>query len=224
MPQTTLLDDLVDAILPEVPFDGWTDTAFAHAADTVGVSLDQAHAVAPRGAVDLAVATHKRGDAMMVERMAEADLTGYRYRDKVAHAVWLRVDSITHPEAAQRATALFALPHLAPLGTQLIWGTADAIWTALGDASDDVNWWTKRATLSGVWGSVLLYWLGDTSDGKEATRAFIDRRIDDVLQIEKAKAGVRKNPLLRAAFAPLTFATSFIKAPTPRDDLPGGHA
>lgn len=215
------LDALVDAILPEVPFDGWSEAAFARAAETAGLTLAEARALAPRGALDLAVATHKRGDAMMAARMAEADLGGYRYRDKVAHAIWLRLDAITHPEAAQRATAMFALPHLAPLGSQLIWGTADVIWRALGDTSQDANWYTKRATLSAVWGAVLLYWLGDSSEGKEATRAFIDRRIDDVMRIEKAKATVRGNPLLRAAFAPVTFAASHLRAPRPRDDLPG---
>ena len=71
------------------------------------------------------------------------------------------------------------LPHMAPEGARLIWGTADRIWTALGDTSDDVNWYTKRATLSGVYAAVVLYWLGDDSTDGQATRAFIDRRISD---------------------------------------------
>jgi ubiquinone biosynthesis protein COQ9 len=43
------------------------------------------------------------------------------------------------------------LPMYAADGARAIWGTADAIWTALGDTSEDVNWYTKRATLSGVY-------------------------------------------------------------------------
>jgi ubiquinone biosynthesis protein COQ9 len=50
-------------------------------------------------------------------------------------------------------------------GAKAIWGTADRIWTALGDTSDDLNWYTKRATLSAVYGSTVLYWLGDDSPG-----------------------------------------------------------
>lgn len=216
-------DALLDAILPDVPFDGWSDTAFARAADSLGMTPADARAVAPRGALDLAIAYHKRGDSRMEEAMAAMDLTSYRYRDKVALAIWLRLQVIDAPEAVQRATSMFSLPHLAPVGTQLVWGTADSIWRLLGDNSEDVNWWTKRATLSGVFGAVFVYWLGDSSEGKEATRAFIDRRIDDVMQIEKTKATVRNNPLLRTAFAPLTFATSFIRAPKLREDLPGSH-
>lgn len=217
------IDDLLDAILPEIPFDGWTDAAFDAAARHCDLSAAQARALAPRGALDLAVQYHRRGDAHMVQAMQEADLSEMRYSEKVAHAIWLRLQAIDSPEAVQRATALFALPHLAPLGARLIWSTADAIWTVLGDNSDDVNWYSKRATLSAVWSSVLLYWLGDSSDGKSATRTFIDRRIDDVMRVEKAKAGIRGNALLRTAFAPLGLLTRGIRAPQPRSDLPGAQ-
>ena len=59
---------------------------------------------------------------------------------------------------------------------------------ALGDTSDDVNWYTKRLSLSGVISSTVLYWLGDTSDGPPKTWAFLDRRIGDVMRIETVKA------------------------------------
>ena len=96
-----------------------------------------------------------------------------RFRDKVAHAVRLRLDAVTDKEAVRRGSALFALPHMAPIGSKLIWGTADAIWTALGDTSDDVNYYTKRATLSAVYGAVVLFWLGDDTDEGQATTDFI---------------------------------------------------
>ncbi len=38
----------------------------------------------------------------------------------------------------------------------------------------------------------MLYWLSDESDDFADTWAFIDRRIDDVMQIEKAKKGLKK--------------------------------
>jgi ubiquinone biosynthesis protein COQ9 len=111
------------------------------------------------------------------------------------------------------------LPIYAGDGARLIWGTADAIWTALGDTSEDVNWYTKRATLSGVYGSVVLYWLGDDSLNHQATRAFIDRRIENVMQFEKFKV----NPLVAQLASPLSRLTRNIKAPTasPRNDVPG---
>ena len=41
-----------------------------------------------------------------------------------------------------------------------------------------------------VYASTVLYWLGDESEGHAATWAFLDRRIDDVLQIPKIQARI----------------------------------
>jgi ubiquinone biosynthesis protein COQ9 len=68
--------------------------------------------------------------------------------------------------------------------------TVDAIWHAAGDMSADFSWYTKRGILAGVYSSTLLYWLGDTSDEDEATLAFLDRRLETVGQIGKARKAV----------------------------------
>lgn len=214
---------LLDAILPHVPFDGWSPAAWTAAVADAGLRPDHAATICPRGATDLAVAFHRRGDAAMERAIRSADLTGMKFRDKVAFALRARIAAIEDKEAVRRGTALFALPHLAAEGARLIWGTADRIWTALGDRSDDVNWYTKRATLAGVYGATVLYWLGDDSLGAQATDAFIDRRIDDVMRIEKVKATVNGNPLLRPLTGPLNRLFGMVKAPSrgPAPDLPG---
>ncbi|MFQ1701167.1 COQ9 family protein [Loktanella agnita] len=216
-------DQLLDAILPHVAFEGWAPSAFNAAVAEVDIDPAHARTLCPRGAIDLAVAYHERGDAAMVTALKQADLSEMRFRDKVAHAIRLRVRAIDDKEAVRRGTALFALPHMAPEGSKLIWGTADKIWDALGDTSRDVNWYTKRLTLSGVYASVVLYWLGDDSLDAQATDAFIDRRIDDVMQFEQVKAQVRNNQLLKPVTGPLSRLLSGIKAPNrvPEVDLPG---
>lgn len=219
---TPTAHSLLDAILPHVAFDGWSQEAFDAAVQDSDMTAQEANAVCPRGAVDLAILFHTQGDAVMVETLSAADLTDMRFRDKVAYAVQLRLDAVDDKEAVRRGSALFALPHMAPEGSKLIWGTADAIWTALGDTSTDVNWYTKRATLSAVYGSVVLYWLGDDSVDGQATRAFIDRRIENVMQFETFKAAVSNNPVTKPFATALGQLTSRIKAPSsPPNDLPG---
>ena len=215
-------ETLLDAITPHVAFDGWSPEAFAAAMRDAGVTQAEADYACPRGAIDLAIAYHMRGDAQMVAAMGAADLADMRYSEKVAHAIWLRLLAAEDKEVVRRGSTLFALPHMAPEGAKLIWGTADAIWTALGDTSDDLNWYTKRATLSAVYGSVVLYWLGDDSVDGAATRDFIDRRIANVMQFEKAKAQARENKLFNAVAGPLARMAEAIKAPAAApDDLPG---
>ncbi|MEZ5745737.1 MAG: COQ9 family protein [Paracoccaceae bacterium] len=214
-------DALLDAALDHVAFDGWSDRCFAAAAADAGIEPAMARLICPRGALDLAVAYHRRGDAQMAERLAAADIGGRRYRDRVALAVRSRLET-ADTEAVRRAAALFALPMNAPTGARLIWGTADTIWRALGDTSDDINWYSKRATLAGVYSATVLFWLGDTSDGHADSWNFLDRRIDDVMRIEKTKAKLRDNPLSSRLLAGPMKMLEKVHAPAaPRNDLPG---
>lgn len=220
---TDQIDRLLDAALLHVPFDGWSDEALKAAAQDAGIDLATARALLPRGGVDLALAFHRRGDAAMAARLAREDLSALRFRDRIATAVRYRIEAAEDRELVRRGTTLFALPPYAADGARAIWGTVDLIWTSLGDTSTDYNWYTKRATLAGVYSATVLYWLGDDSPGAQATWNFLDRRIDGVMQFERFKGAVEKNPLARALLAGPRAVLSCIKAPgaAPRSDLPG---
>lgn len=214
---------LLEASLPHVAFDGWSPEAFAAAARDAEMDMASARAACPRGAVDLAVLFHKDGDARMEEAWLAQDTDALKVREKIALLIRLRLEAATDKEAVRRGTSLFSLPHMAPEGAALIWGTADAMWRALGDPSEDLNWYTKRATLSAVYGSVVLYWLGDDSLDHQATHEFTARRIENVMQFEKAKAQVRASRFLGPLTRPLAHLTSSIRAPgrKPPVDMPG---
>ena len=92
---------------------------------------------------------------------------------------------------------------------------------ALGDTSEDINWYSKRASLSAVYGATVLYWLGDDSTGHEATWDFLDRRIENVMQFEKAKAAFMANPLGKALISGPFKVLERIRAPRLPEDLPG---
>lgn len=221
--QRDLATEILDAALMHVPFDGWSATAFNAAIQDADVAPAVAKGLFSRGAIDLAAAYHRRGDDAMVAALSAKDLSDMRFRDKVALAVRLRIESVEDKEAVRRGATLFALPMHAAEGAKLIWGTADRIWTVLGDTSRDINWYTKRATLSGVYSSTVLYWLGDDSLDNQATWAFLDRRIDDVMQVEKVKSQMRKAPGLGKLVTGAESFLSRIKSPKQRhDDLPGG--
>lgn len=214
-------DRVLDAALLHVPFDGWSETTLRAAIRDSGVDEALARSLFPRGGVDLALAYHRRGDALMRERLAETDLAALRYRDRITTAVRLRLELVEDKEAVRRGTTLFALPIHTADGARAIWGTSDAIWSALGDTSRDINWYTKRATLSAVYSATVLFWLGDDSPNHQATWDFLDRRIEDVMQIEKAKAALRDNPVAKALLAgPMKLMDKIRKPETP-DDLPG---
>ncbi|WP_428927659.1 COQ9 family protein [Marinibacterium sp. SX1] len=224
---TTPYDDIkssiLDAAMMHVAFDGWSEATLKAAIADAGVEPALARAVLPRGAVDLALAYHQRGDQQMLEAIRAMDMTEMKMRDKIIAAVRARL-AVGDKEAVRRGMTLFALPQHAGDGAKALWATADLIWDTLGDSSDDVNWYTKRATLTAVLSSTVLYWLGDDSEGDEATWAFLDRRVGDVMQVEKLKAQVGDSPLLKPFMAGPNWLARQIRAPMrrPRGDWPLG--
>jgi len=221
MTRDDTLDRLLDAALMHVAFDGWSDATFAAAVDSSGLDMALARSLCPRRSLDLALAYHRRGDRQMQAHLAELDLAGMRIRERIKSAVVARIEAAEDKEAVRRGVTLFSLPQYAPDGAKAIWSTCDLIWTTIGDTSTDGNWYSKRAILSGVYTSTVLYWLGDDSLDHQATWDFLDRRIEDVMRIEKLKAQVQDNPLLKPFAAGPNWLMSRIKAPSGRDDLPG---
>mgnify|MGYP002621668312 CR=1 FL=1 len=218
----TLADRLLEAALIHVPFDGWSQDTLAAAVADIGIDPALARALYPRGGIDLALAYHRQGDAQMLAALAAHSDEPMRLRDRVALAIRLRLEA-ADPELVRRGTTLLALPPYAPEGVRAVWNTADAIWTALGDTSEDGNWYSKRMILSGVYSATVLYWLGDTTPGHSATWAFLDRRIDEVMQFEKVKAKVQKDPVLSRLFALPLAAMGALRRPAPPEGGLPGH-
>ncbi|MBV1896770.1 MAG: COQ9 family protein [Rhodobacteraceae bacterium] len=210
---------LLDAALVHVPFAGWSEATFVDAIADSGMDEALAWSICPRGVVDLALAYHTRGDQIMLDRLAAADLTGLKFREKIAASVRFRIEATADKELVRRGTVLFAMPKYLADGAGAIWGTCGLIWETLGDTSDDVNWYTKRMTLSGVYSSTVLFWLGDDTPGFSATWEFLDRRIDNVMQIEKLKAQVNGNPLLKPLMAGPNWLLGQVKAPVKSDEM-----
>jgi ubiquinone biosynthesis protein COQ9 len=199
---------ILEAALPHVPFDGWTQGTLNAAAADAGLDATTVLRVFPGGPAEVVRFWSADADRRMLLALEGMDLASMRTRERVAAAVRARLAPLaTHREALRRALALMTLPLNAPYAPQLGWRTVDAIWWAAGDRSTDFNFYTKRALLAGVYGATLLFFLEDRSDGAGETWAFLDRRIADVMAVPKALAGLGErlgklpNPL--AFLAPL---------------------
>ena len=186
-PSDLFRDRLLDAMLEIAPEAGWTDAGLGRAAAKAGLTDGQVQLATPNGVSDLLDLLGKRAAQAAEMRLAQPDTSGMKVREKVATAVraWLAFLQ-PHRAAVKRAAASPANLLTGPKG---LWTAADAIWAGLGDKSTDYNWYTKRMILSGVIGSTLVAWLG-TDDPAEID-AFLDRRIENVMQFEKFKGEVR---------------------------------
>ncbi|MEP6342205.1 MAG: COQ9 family protein [Maricaulaceae bacterium] len=180
--------EILDAVLKHVPFEGWTSRALKMAMESTELPVGAEHIYAPDGALGLLRVWSDQLDQQMVEAIENRGFDNMRIRDKVTEAVWLRLELLRpHQEAARRAVSRLSLPTASGQAAAQLWASADAIWTAMGDTSEDYNYYTKRTILSGVIGSTLLAWLADDTDEKSEARAFLQRRIENVMQFEKFK-------------------------------------
>jgi ubiquinone biosynthesis protein COQ9 len=192
LPSDRLRVRLLDAFTPCAAALGWTDAAFKAAIAECGLSEGEAALACPKGAFDLFDAFAARADAAMLVRLDELDLAAMRYSERVKACVQVRLEAqAPYKDAARAMTRALARPSRVGEASRLVWRTADAIWRALGDASTDENYYSKRAILSGVLASTYAFWFSDTSEDHEATWAFLGNRIGNVMQFEKFKARLK---------------------------------
>lgn len=184
-----LRDQLIDAAITHVPFDGWTRSALVRAAADIGMPAKTAEALFPGQGVDM-IAWHSRlADRRMAQALEERDLNSLKIRERIAAAVMTRLEqNIEHREAVRRGLSILTLPQNAAIALKLLYETVDEMWFQAGDRSTDWNFYSKRSLLAGVYSSTLMVWLNDHDPDLAETRAFLDRRIENVMQVPKLKA------------------------------------
>jgi ubiquinone biosynthesis protein COQ9 len=179
-----LKDRILLAALPHVAFDGWSIKSLAAGTADAGLARQDLLHAFPDGVADAISHWSDWADRRAVAVMESVEVAPMKTHQRVAMGVWARLEAMGRwREAARKATAWLAAPRHAPLASRLTYRTCDAIWRAAGDASTDFNFYTKRGLLGGVVLSTTLYWLQDGSEGNQATSAFLDRRIAEVLRI-----------------------------------------
>jgi len=202
--------DVLKKALVNVPFDGWSNTVLKRAVIEAGLKPEYAEILFPSGTVALVDFFISEADRLMLEGLEKLPLADMRVHERVRAAIRLRLEqNMPYRSAIQKAIAFYALPNHTKAASESLWRTTDAIWIIAGDTSTDMNYYSKRTLLIGVYSSTLLYWLDDDSEGLKNTFAFLDRRLGDVLKINKFKAlgnkllpAIQKIPFLRLLTLP----------------------
>jgi len=178
---------LIEAMLPNVPFDGWSRPALRAAARRIGMPADEALALFPNGAAELVACFSRWADQRLLDRLETTALDSLRIPERIAVAIATRLEIISPwREGVRRALSVLTLPQHAALGLRLLYETVDGIWYAAGDRATDFSFYTKRVTLAAVYATTLLYWLEDSSPDFADSRAFLERRLTEVASIGKA--------------------------------------
>lgn len=179
---------LASHIADAAVFDGWSDTALAAAAGAAGVDRDVARLAFPDGAMGMIGAWIATIDRAMAAALPPETLAAMKIRERIRSLVQFRLDAVAgREEALRRALAVMAMPQNAASALRSGWRSADVMWRLAGDTATDWNHYSKRAILGSLYGATLAVFVGDESEGKADTRAFLDRRIEGVMKFETFK-------------------------------------
>ena len=193
-PLEALRRRLALAVGENAVFDGWTKAAVDSAAAQLGIDPAAARLAMPKTAAGKIDVYMVAVDRALSAWAGDHAIGALKIRERIRSLVWQRLQLMAPArESVRTALATLAMPHNLPLAVRLSWRSADSMWRLAGDTSTDFNHYTKRLTLGTVYGSTLLVWIDDHSEDQADTAAFLDRRIDNVMQFEKAKAQWRRS-------------------------------
>ena len=177
-------DAAIAAMLPLVEEGGWTRATLHRAAGRDADLLFSGRAV------ELVEAYSDLADRWMT---ADAvDLAGLRLPERVRTIIGLRLArNASYKAAVRQGLAVLGAPGNALAAMRCTGRTLDAIWYAAGDRSADFSWYTKRATLAGLYGGTVLHWLQDEDPAAAATMAFLDRGLNRIGQVGRLRRSVQ---------------------------------
>jgi len=181
-------DEALRAALPHVPALGWSRAALEAGLRDLGRDPLEVEWLFPRGAIEAVEAWCDLADREMEDQAREEGMQALRIPERIRRVITIRLErNEANKEAIRRALALQSLPWNVPSALRTAARTADSMWAAAGDTSADFSWYTRRATLAGVYGATLAFWLQDDEPGFPATRAFLDRRLADLARIQRPR-------------------------------------
>lgn len=161
-----------------------------------------------RGAVDLVFAFMRKGNIQMSLRLEQTDLAPLSVNERIATAVRYRLEYLApFIKTWPQAMALGLLPPNVTETLTILSELVDEIWWHAGDRSTDLDWYSRRALLLGVYAATEAFMLQDRSPNHQDTWEFLNRRLAEV-----AVLGQRAGESLAVAQAAVGGATSIAAA------------
>lgn len=186
------INSVIRAMLVHVPFDGWTDKAIEAAGQDLDLSDETLAHLFPRGAISAVEAFVAMSDQDMIKRFAELDPRPDGVTVTIKTLILMRLEEAApHREAVSRALQILARPQNTPVAIQTLYRSIDCMWRIAGDRSVDLNFYSKRALLAGVYSATLAYWIANPGADQEKMDLFVSRRLREVALFPKIIAPAR---------------------------------
>ncbi|KAJ8398677.1 hypothetical protein AAFF_G00422050 [Aldrovandia affinis] len=191
---------ILTAALDFVPQHGWSVEAISAGAETLGLS-SASTGMFTNGAGDLVLHFITQCNTQLTESLAEEHnqvQLGQAEPKEMAQFLRDAVETrlrmlIPYIETWPQAMSILLLPHNIPDSLKHLSTLIDDIWYYAGDRSTDLNWYTRRAALTGIVNTTELVMLQDSSHDFQDTWAFLDNRIQDIMNMASTAKKVQSS-------------------------------
>ena len=201
--QIALKDKIIDAALKNINFDGWSKDSIMSVFKTHSIDEKAYDELFPKGIIDGILHFADFTDRKMLSIYKKNDNADIKIPEKIKSLLLIRFEILMpNKEAVRRSFGILALPNNSKLAIKNVYNTTDEIWKATGDKSTDFSFYTKRATLAGVYSSSMMYWLGSIDPDLKNVEQFIDRRLENVNFIGKFTKPIKDK--FKFSFDPLS--------------------
>ena len=172
---------ILSSALAYVPTHGFTQQALTLGTKDAGY-LEVSTNLFPKGTFDLVkyyLTTQRLGLIDRIQFPDEKIGVGRKVRGLVLERLRANADAGIVPKW-QEALAIMSLAENIPASLRELGALSDEIWFLAGDTSVDSSWYTKRASLAGVYAATEIYQTTDQSTDFKDTEQFLDRRLEEL--------------------------------------------
>ena len=192
--QIKLKDEIIINALKNINFDGWSKKSVSTGFNVQNKNEELYNELFPNGIIDAIIHFADIADRQMLQGHLREDFKDQRIPEKIKNLLMSRFEFLNpYKEAVRRSVAILALPSNSKIAIKSLYNTTDKIWSAVGDQSTDISFYTKRASLAGVYSSTLMSWLGSTDPDLQKVDEFIDRRLANINFIGKITKPFKEN-------------------------------
>ena len=175
-------EKLANLFVQYVPKFGWSRDTLLQCAKKQRISTPNLAKLFPSFEYDVLRFLIAQNNSKVEKNYNSFNNSRLKVRDKIKTIMELKFENNEHLKKALPEMLKFLLrPGNFIMSIKMLHENSDFIWNLSGDKSNDFNYYSKRGLLSMIYLATLIYWLNDKSENNIATKNFISKSVDGIV-------------------------------------------
>ena len=175
-------EKLVNLFVQDVPKFGWSRDTLLQCAKKQRISTSVLAKLFPSFEYDVLKFIIAQNNTKVEKNYNSFNNSRLKTRDKIKTIMELKFENNNYLKKALPEMLKFLLrPGNIFMSIKMLHENSDFIWNLSGDKSNDFSYYSKRGLLSTIYLATLIYWLNDKSEKDIATKNFISKSVDGIV-------------------------------------------